>query len=118
MFSFSGAILLMGMRTGNMMGNANLLKESIQFLIFTTPICLHSNYFPIKLALNKLLVIEESLINIRTLLKQIDPCKFTEIIDEAYIICMFFHRKGGRPPYIRKDLLQGSSGTTRRSGIW
>jgi hypothetical protein len=51
------------------------------------------------------LVIEKGLINIRTLFDQIYPCKFAKIIDEAYIIGMFSHRKRSGAPYIREHLL-------------
>ena len=86
MLTLSRTILLVCMRARNMMGDTNFLKETIKFFILTTPISLHSDNFPIKLTLNKGLKVEKNLINIRTVLKQINPCKFTEIINEAYII--------------------------------
>jgi hypothetical protein len=67
---------------------------------------------------NILLIIEKSLINIRTCFKQIDPSEFAKIINKAYIICMFSHRERGRTPYIREYLLQGSSGNTGECGVW
>ena len=69
-----------------MMRDANLLEKIVEFFIFTTPINLHGNDLSIKLALNKLLKIKENLIHLRTFFKQIDPSKFTVIINEAYII--------------------------------
>jgi hypothetical protein len=84
------------------LSNAYLLKEPVELFIFTTPIGLHSNDFSIKLALNKLLKIKKDLINIRTLLEQINPSKFTEIIYKAYIISVLANRGWCRTPYIRK----------------
>jgi hypothetical protein len=52
------------------------------------------------------------------LFEQINSGEFAEIINKAYIVCMFFHRERSRAPYIRKYLLQGSSGNTGRCGIW
>jgi hypothetical protein len=69
-----------------MMVNSNFAKETIEFVIFSTPIYLHSDDFPIKLSFNKLLEIQENLINLKTLFQQIDPSEFTEIVNKAYII--------------------------------
>jgi hypothetical protein len=38
MFAFSGAILLMSMRTGDLMGDPNALKKRIELLIFSSPV--------------------------------------------------------------------------------
>jgi hypothetical protein len=54
------------------------------------------------------LKIKKSLINIRTTFKQIEPCKLAEIINKAYIICMFPSRKRSRTPYIRKICSKGT----------
>jgi hypothetical protein len=51
-------------------------------------------------------------------LKQINPSELAKIINKAYIICMFPNRERGRTPYIRKNLLEGSSGNTSGYGIW
>jgi hypothetical protein len=65
-----------------------------------------------------LLKVKKSLINIRTLLKQIDPSEFTKIIDKAYIVLMFPNRKRCWSPYIREDLFQGNNGSTSGDGVW
>jgi hypothetical protein len=85
-FALSGTILLMSMRARHMMSDANFLKEGIKLLIIASPICLHSDYFPTKLTFNIGLIVKKNLINIRTLLEQVNPRKFTIIIDKAYII--------------------------------
>jgi hypothetical protein len=66
MFTLSRTILLVSMRARDMMCDANFLKETMEFFIFTTPISLHSNNFGIKFAFNKLLKIKKDLINIGT----------------------------------------------------
>jgi hypothetical protein len=91
----------------SMMGDASSLKESMKFLILTSPVSLHSNNFPIKLTLNVLLEIKKGLINIRTLFEQINPGELAKIIDKAYIVCMFSGRKRCRTPYIRKTCSRG-----------
>jgi hypothetical protein len=104
------------MRTRNMMCNANFLKETVEFFIFTTPISLHGDNLTIKLALNILLKIKKHLINIRMLLKQVDPSKFTEVINEAYIICMLANRERSRTPYIKKICSKGTVETLVDTG--
>jgi hypothetical protein len=49
-----------------------------------------------------LLPIKKSLINIRTLLKKVNPREFTVVINKSYIIAMFANRVWCRTPYIRK----------------
>ena len=53
MLTLSYAILLMRVRAGNMVCDADLSKERMKFLILTPPICLHSDDFSVKEALNK-----------------------------------------------------------------
>jgi hypothetical protein len=53
MLAFSSAILLMGVRTCDLMGNTNLVKEGIKMLIFPTAIRLNRDNFVIKHAVNK-----------------------------------------------------------------
>jgi hypothetical protein len=48
MLTFSGAILLMSVRTRNTASDANLLKKGMEFLMFTTPVRLHSKDLSIK----------------------------------------------------------------------
>jgi hypothetical protein len=86
MFSLSRPILLVGMRTRNMMLNAYFLKERIYFLILSTPIRLDNKNFLIKLVFNKFLEIMKDLKDIRLLFEKTNPRKFTKIINEAYII--------------------------------
>jgi hypothetical protein len=75
-----------------MMGNSKFVKETVDFFIFSTPISLHGDNFPIKFSFNKLLKIQEYLINLRLLFQQIDPNKFIKVINKPYIIAMFANR--------------------------
>jgi hypothetical protein len=43
MFPLCDAILLMGVRTGNLVGDAKFVKVGIEMLIFTTPVKLNRN---------------------------------------------------------------------------
>jgi hypothetical protein len=67
-------------------GLSRLLKEEVKFLIFTTLIGLHGENFSIKESLSKGLKLSKFLKDFRFMLKQIDPCKFTVIINKANII--------------------------------
>jgi hypothetical protein len=86
MFPFGRAILLMSMRTGNMMCNPHVSKKRTKGLILSPPIGLHGPYFSIKLAFNKSLEITKTSKDIRLLSQQIDPRKFAIIIYETHVI--------------------------------
>jgi hypothetical protein len=57
--AFSSPILLVGMRTRDMVGDANFFKEGVELLILTTLICLHGQNFRIKESFHKLLKLME-----------------------------------------------------------
>jgi hypothetical protein len=61
MFSFSSTILLVCMRARHKVRDAYLPEEGIKPFIFSSPIRLHSNDFPIKLAFHKTLKLSETL---------------------------------------------------------
>ena len=69
-----------------MMGNAYFLKEGVEFFIFSAPISLHCNYFPIEFAFNKILKVLKNLKHFKFLFEKIDPYKFAIVINEAYIV--------------------------------
>ena len=118
MFSFGRAVLLVCMRTRNMMCNSYFLKERIKFLIFTSPICLHSNNFSVKLSFNKLLEVEKHFKHIGPIFKKENPCKFTKIINETYIVLIMTDWLGCRPPNIWEDQLQGKGRLNNWLRIW
>jgi hypothetical protein len=68
------------------MGDAYFRKEGIELFIFSSPVCLHGFDFTIEESLNKVLKLMEFLKNLRLKLKEIYPCKLTEIIDKTHII--------------------------------
>lgn len=53
MLTLSCAILLMRVRAGNMVCDADLSKERMEFLILAPPVYLHSDDFSVKEVLNK-----------------------------------------------------------------
>jgi hypothetical protein len=67
---------------GYKMGDANMIKEGSQFVVFTTPICLHTQQFMIKKTLNMSLEVMKFLKDIRLMFKEIDPCELGKIINE------------------------------------
>ena len=103
MFAFNRAVLLVWMGTRDVMRDALFLKESIEFNIFSTPVRLNSENFPIKFAFNKSLKIEKRSIHIRFTFEKIYPCKLTIVINKAYIIIITSNRGGSRTPYISEN---------------
>ena len=82
----SGPVVLMCMWAGNMMRDANFLKEGIELLVFTSPVSLHSNNLGVKFSFNKISEVLENLKHFRSFLKKINPSKFAIVINKAYII--------------------------------
>jgi hypothetical protein len=66
-----------------MMSDAYMLKETVEFFIFTSLVSLHGNNFLIKLALNIFLEVKKNLKNLRTLFEDIDPGELAKIINET-----------------------------------
>ena len=85
-FAFSGTILLVGQWTRNMMFYSYEFKKGIKRLVFSTPISLDIMNFSTKLSFYKVLEIMKELKNSRFMAQEINPCKFTEIINKAHII--------------------------------
>jgi hypothetical protein len=74
------------MGTRHEMRDANLGEERVEFFILSSLICLHSNDFPIKESFHKALKLMEFLKNFGFKFKEINPCEFAKIINEAHII--------------------------------
>jgi hypothetical protein len=53
MFAYGGAILLVSVWAGHMVGDAELDEEGMMFLIFTSPICLYGEDLVIELSFYK-----------------------------------------------------------------
>jgi hypothetical protein len=62
------------------------LKEGIQLLVFTTPVSLHGDDFRIKKGTQQYFETHESVEKLRFVTQEINPSKFTVIIDETHII--------------------------------
>jgi hypothetical protein len=69
-----------------MMYNPNLIKEGIKFLILSSQVGLHSKDFSIEQSSNKRLEFLKLVKNFRFIFQQIDPSKFTIVINKAHII--------------------------------
>jgi len=86
------------------MSDAKRTKKCVMnFLVFPTPIGLDTLNFSIQEAFNMCLEPQKYTRGVCTIMHQIDPRKFTEIIDEADII---FETPNGlrcRAPYIREN---------------
>jgi hypothetical protein len=85
-----------------MMGDANFLEKGIAFLVcIPPPIGLHCNYLPREESLNNFLEIMKKLKHLRLEFQQINPIKFTIIINKGNIISIASSRSRCWTPYIR-----------------
>jgi hypothetical protein len=100
MFIFSGTILLMCMRIGYMMSDSYLGEKEVKFFILSTPISLYDDDLTIKEPLYKGLKFLEPLEELRLVFKEINPSKFTKIIDKANKIFKTTNRFRCRTPNI------------------
>jgi hypothetical protein len=83
-----------------MMGYVNGAKKGVEPIILATPIGVHSNNFTVKHSFNKTLKFFKEFKHLRFMMKKINPCKMTKIIDETNMV--FFTTKGinSRSPHI------------------
>jgi hypothetical protein len=65
------AILLMSVRVGNLVGDAEFMEVGIEVLIFATLVRLDKDNLPIEPVINKRLKFKENLEHIRLVLQQI-----------------------------------------------
>jgi hypothetical protein len=93
MFTLCNTILLRRMRAGYAVNNTRALKITMELVVFTTPIGLNCLDLRTQKALNIGLESIEHILNIRLVLKKIDPTKTCMIIDKANII--FITSRGG-----------------------
>jgi hypothetical protein len=100
MFAFSGPILLMGVRTRDVMGDANTLEEGCKLLVLLSPVCLNCKDLLIKQTFNKLLEFMKFMKHIRFTFEKIKPRKLAIIINERHIIFKFPNRDEGKAPNI------------------
>ena len=69
MFSLGRAVLLVSMRTRNMMFNAYATEERVELLILPSPVTLNCENFLVKLPFNKFLKLLEDRKNFRFILE-------------------------------------------------
>jgi hypothetical protein len=67
------------------MCDANSAKVRVEALILATPITLQGNNLTIELSLNKDLKFFKEMKHFRYVAKEINPCKFTKIINKRHI---------------------------------
>jgi hypothetical protein len=65
---------------------ANAVKIGIKMLILTTSDSLHSNNLAVEHALHKALKFFKETKDIRFMMNEVNPWKFTEVINKAHII--------------------------------
>lgn len=86
MFSLNNTILLMSVRAGDLVSNANIIEELVDFLVFATPISLNIVDLCAKSKLSFLLKLKEHMVHTRFIFQQINPSESTEIIDKTNIV--------------------------------
>jgi hypothetical protein len=99
MLALDGAILLVSVWAGNMMGYTYAF-EGVQGLILPSPIGLNNMNFAIKLSFNKILKIMKTLKNFRLMTQKVDPSELAIIINKTDIIIMSPNRGWSGPPHI------------------
>jgi hypothetical protein len=102
MLALGRTILLVSMMAGNMERNPCSAEERVEFLILPSPIRLNSENFVVEHMFNKLVKFKKILENLRFMAKQINPGKYTVIINKAHIIFLATKRIKSRTLYIRK----------------
>jgi hypothetical protein len=89
-------------------GDTSGTKKRVTTLIFTTPICLHSQDFAIEHSFNKGLELLKEVKYFRLVLKKIDPREFTKIVNEAGMILFIAKRINDRASNIGKISSKGA----------
>jgi hypothetical protein len=114
MFVFSGTILLMCVWTRDPMDSTELLKESIEVPVFTSPIRLNMDNFLIKEVLNMILKLHKDIKHIRFAFNKVEPSKTTKSINKSHIIVVSTNRSLGRTPHIKINKLKRRSSYSTR----
>jgi hypothetical protein len=84
---------------------------------FASPIGLHNNNFTVKYSFNKTLKVFKELKHFIFMMKKVDLCKMTKVIDEADIVFLMIKGINSKSPHIQKNKLQWSSRMTTRQRI-
>jgi hypothetical protein len=91
LLAFCGTILLMSVGARDLMRDTQLVEEGVETFILSTPVSLNNKNLPIKEAFNKGLKFKKICENIRFVTQQVNPSKFTIIINKRDMI--FFQPK-------------------------
>jgi hypothetical protein len=110
----AGAILLMCVWTRDPMENTELLKESIEVPVFTSPVRLNMDNFLIKEALNMILKLQKDIKHIRFAFKKVETSKTTKSINKTHTIVVSTNRNLGRTPHIGINKLKRRSSYSTR----
>ena len=102
-FAFSNAVLLRRVRARHTMRDASALEITMQPVILTTPVGLNSYDFSVEKTLNMSLKGIEYLLNVRLMLKEINPREARVIVNKAHIIFITSGRSNSWPPNIRMN---------------
>jgi hypothetical protein len=70
------------------MCDANSVKERVEALILTTLITLQGNNLTIELLLNKDMKLFKESKHFRSVVKEVNACKFTKIINKRHIVLL------------------------------
>ena len=102
-FAFSNAVLLRRVRARHTMRDASALEITMQPVILTTPVGLNSYDFSVEKTLNMSLKGIKYLLNVRLVLKEINPREARVIVNKAHIIFITSGRSNSWPPNIRMN---------------
>ena len=79
-------VLLRGMWIGHTVRDARVLKISMEFVVFTTPVGLNDLDFIIQKAFDMSLKVVGNLLNIRLVFKQINPSETRVVVKKTNIV--------------------------------
>ena len=102
-FAFSNPVLLRGVWAGHTMRDPSALKITVQSMVLATPVGLNYDDFSVEKTLNMSLKSIKYLLNVRLVLKEINPRETRVIVNKAHIILIASGRGNSRPPNIRMN---------------
>jgi hypothetical protein len=76
----------MSIRAGHMVANVDFGEEVVEFLIFTSPVCLDGDYLPIKETLQEFFEFNKIRKHLGFKFQRINLGEFTVIINKAHVV--------------------------------
>jgi hypothetical protein len=116
-FTLSDTVLLGGMWAGHTVRYTSALKILMKLMIFTTPVRLDGFNFGVQEKLDMSLESIKHPLNIRFVVKKVNPAKTRVVINETNIVLKTTRRGNCRTPNIRVNKLKRCSGNTMRQTI-